>query len=128
MLITRRVDFSASHVCRQPDPASPENRPHGHNFVAEVTLSGQPDPVTGMVFDLKQLKEILHREVVEPYDHRFLNHEVPPFDQVVPSPENIARNIWERLAPQFAGDRLRLHSVRLYETDDLFVECFGEDA
>jgi 6-pyruvoyltetrahydropterin/6-carboxytetrahydropterin synthase len=128
MLITRRVEFSASHVCHQPDPDAPENRPHGHNFVAEVTLRGTPDPTTGMVFDLKQLKEILNREVVEPYDHRFLNHEVPPFDSVVPTVENIARDMWRRLQPHFATDGLSLHSVRVFETDDLFVDYYGDDA
>jgi len=127
MLITRRVEFSASHVCRFPDPAAAENRLHGHNFIAEITLDGQPDPVTGMVFDLKELKQILHREVVEPYDHRFLNHEVPPFDQTVPTPENIVRDIWRRVAPHFSRDGLRLHSIRLYETEDLFVDCFAGD-
>ena len=69
----------------------------------EVSLEGQPDPVTGMVLDLKELKEILNREVVEPYDHRFLNYEVPPFDRVVPTTENIARDIWQ--PPGAASDR-----------------------
>lgn len=101
---------------------------HGHNYVAEITLDGQPDPVTGMVFDLKDLKQIVQDEIVQPYDHRFLNHEVPPFDAVVPTTENIARDIWRRLAPHFAVPPARLHCVRLYETDDLFVDCFGEDA
>jgi len=128
MLITRKVEFSSSHVCRHPDPAAMENRPHGHNFVAEITLDGQPDPVTGMVFDLKDLKQILEQEIVEPYDHRFLNHEVPPFDRVVPTVENIARDICRRLAPHFGNSGPRLHSVRLYETEDLFVDCVaGED-
>ena len=74
----------------------------------EVTLEGEPDPVTGMVLDLKALKEILNHEVIEPFDHRFLNHEVQPFDRVVPTPENIAREIWRRLAPHFAGGGPRL--------------------
>ena len=64
---------------------------------------GEPDPVTGMVLDLKELKEILNREVVEPYDHRFLNYEVPPFDRVIPTTENIARDIWRRLEPHLSG-------------------------
>ena len=55
-----------------------------------------------MVLDLKELKEILNREIVEPYDHRFLNYEVPPFDRVVPTTENIARDIWRRLEPRLA--------------------------
>ena len=72
---------------------------HGHNYVVEVTVEGEPDPVTGMVFDLRELKEILNREVVEPMDHRFLNREVPPFDHVVPTTENLAMEIWKRLRP-----------------------------
>ena len=83
MFITRKVEFSASHVCRNPQLSDEQNRElygmaanpngHGHNYVVEVTLRGEPDPVTGMVLDLKELKNILNREVVEPYDHRFLN-------------------------------------------------------
>src|SRR5580658_10962255 len=100
MYITRKAEFSASHVCRLKDWSDEENRRafgedahphgHGHNYVVEVTLEGEPDPVTGMVFDLRELKEIINAEVVDPMDHRFLNHEVPPFDRVVPTTENIA--------------------------------------
>ena len=137
MLITRRVEFSASHHCCLPGLSHEQNRQlygeaanphgHGHNFVAEITLAGRPDPVTGMVFDLKRLKEVLHREIVEPFDHRFLNYEAPPFDKVVPTAENIAREIWRRLAPHFTGPDARLHAVRLYETEDTFVDYSGED-
>ena len=110
MVITRKVEFSASHVCRDPALSDEENQRiygmaanphgHGHNYVVEVSLAGDPDPVTGMVLDLKELKEILKREIVEPYDHRFLNYEVPPFDRVVPTTENIARR---HLAPPGAA-------------------------
>ena len=99
---------------------------HGHNYVVEVTLEGDPDPVSGMVYDLKRLKDILHSEVVEPFDHRFLNREVAPFDHVVPTPENVAHEIWRRLKPRLDGSGARLHSVRLYETEDLYVDCFGD--
>jgi 6-pyruvoyltetrahydropterin/6-carboxytetrahydropterin synthase len=94
--------------------------------VVEVSLLGDPDPVTGMVLDLKELKEILNREIVAPYDHRFLNYEVPPFDRVVPTTENIARDIWQRLEGPLNGPRHQLHSVRVYETPDLYVDYFGE--
>jgi 6-pyruvoyltetrahydropterin/6-carboxytetrahydropterin synthase len=94
--------------------------------VVEVGLEGEPDPVTGMVLDLKELKEILNREIVAPYDHRFLNYEAAPFDRVVPTAENLAREIWRRLEPHLRGERGRLYSVRLYETPDLFVDYFGE--
>jgi 6-pyruvoyltetrahydropterin/6-carboxytetrahydropterin synthase len=136
MVITRKVEFSASHVCRNPALTEEENRRlfgpaanphgHGHNYVLEVSLQGDPDPVTGMVLDLKELKDVLNREVVEPYDHRFLNYEVPPFDRVIPTTENIARDIWRRLEPHLCNEKVRLHSVRVYETPDLYVDYFGE--
>ena len=138
MLITRKVEFSASHVCRNPALTTRENEDlfgaaanphgHGHNYVLEVTVEGDPDPATGMVLDLKRLKEILNREVVEPYDHRFLNYEVAPFDRVIPTVEQIAMDIWRRLEPQLRSPRHRLHGVRLYETADLYVDYFGETA
>ena len=136
MLITRKVEFSASHVCRNPELSDEENRRvfgmaanpygHGHNYVLEVSVEGQPDPVTGMVLDLKELKEVLNREVVQPYDHRFLNREVPPFDRVIPTAENIARDIWQRLDPHLSSLGRKLQLVRLYETPDLYVDYLGE--
>jgi 6-pyruvoyltetrahydropterin/6-carboxytetrahydropterin synthase len=92
----------------------------------EVTLEGDPDPVTGMVFDLRELKEILNQEVVDPMDHRFLNREVPPFDRVIPTTENIAVEIWRRLAPRIRSPHARLANVRVYETHDLYVDYGGE--
>lgn len=138
MLITRKVEFSASHVCASPRLSERENREifgpaanphgHGHNYVVEVTLEGGPDPVTGMVMDLKQLKDILEREVVRVYDHRFLNREVPPFDSVVPTVENIAMDIWRRLEPSLTAARHRLHTVRVWESADLGAEYSGSAA
>lgn len=138
MLITRKAEFSASHLCRRPELSEEENQAvygaaanrhgHGHNFMVEVTLEGEPDPATGMLFDLKRLKEILDREVVGPFDHRFLNYEVPPFDRVVPTPENLAIEIWKRIAPHFQETRARLHGIRVYETEDLYVDYFGGKA
>lgn len=135
MLVTRRVDFSASHVCAQPSLSEEENRAlygvaanpkgHGHNYVLEVTVDGAPDPATGMVFDLKRLKEIINEAVVAPMDHRFLNFEVAPFDRVAPTAENVAVEIWNRLDPYFKGEQARLHNVRLFETEDLFVDYGG---
>ncbi len=136
MVITRKVEFSASHVCRNPQLSEQENRRlfgpaanprgHGHNYVVEVSVAGEPDAVTGMVMDLKELKEILNREIVEPYDHRFLNYETPPFDRVIPTPENIARDIWARLENNVGNGKRKLHAVRVYETPDLFVDYQGE--
>lgn len=135
MLITRKIEFSASHVCARPELSAEENRRlygeaanphgHGHNYVVEVTLEGSPHPATGMVMDLKELKEVLNREVVEPMDHRFLNYEVPPFDKVVPTVENLAVEIWNRIEKPLRTSSGRLHAVRVYETPDLYADYFG---
>ncbi len=132
MLLTRKAEFSASHVCRNPVWTEAENQAvygananpngHGHNYVLEVTIAGEPDATTGMVFDLRELKDILNDKVVEPMDHRFLNYEVPPFDKIVPTTENIAAEIWRRLEPEVRRAHARLHNVRLYETTDLYVD------
>lgn len=138
MFVTRRTDFSASHICAQPSLNEEQNqqlygaganpRGHGHNYVLEVTLEGEPDPVTGMVFDLKRLKEIINEAVVQPIDHRFLNYEVSPFDRIVPTAENVAVEIWRRLEPHFRSGPAHLHNVRLYETEDLYVDYAGGPA
>ena len=135
MFLTRKAEFSASHICANPAWSADRNQAdygnnanpngHGHNYVLEVTLTGDPDPVTGMVFDLRELKEILNREVVDPMDHRFLNKEVPPFDRVIPTTENLAVEIWKRIEPQIRRKDVRLHNVRLFETPELFVDYGG---
>ena len=130
VLITRKAEFSASHFLANPDWSEERNREafgdesktHGHNYVIEVTVAGQVDPSHGMIMDLKELKEIMNREVVEPWDHRHLNHETPPFDRVIPTTENVAREAWARLAPEVEKQGCRLHSIRLYETPDLYVD------
>jgi len=136
MLITRRIEFSASHFCYNASLSEEENRAlygaaanrrgHGHNYVVEVTLEGSPDATTGMVLDLKRLKEILDREVIGPMDHRFLNYEVPPFDRVVPTAENLAREVWNRIEPHVRTANTRLHGVRVHETEDLYVDYYGD--
>jgi 6-pyruvoyltetrahydropterin/6-carboxytetrahydropterin synthase len=89
-----------------------------------VTVEGEVDPVSGFVVDLKELKEILEREVVSVYDHRHLNLEVPEFGQRVPTTENIAIAIWERLEGKIPN--AKLHRVRVYEMPDLFADYYGE--
>ena len=71
--------------------------------------------------DLKDLKQILEEEVVTPMDHRFLNYEVPPFDRIIPTAENVAAEIWRRLDPRI-GQGAKLAKVRLFETTDLYVD------
>jgi 6-pyruvoyltetrahydropterin/6-carboxytetrahydropterin synthase len=97
---------------------------HGHNYTLEVTVKGDIDPTTGFVVDLKQLKEILNSEVVDAMDHRHLNKEVPEFANQIPTTENLAITIWNRLHSKMR--RARLHRVRVYEMPDLFVDYYGE--
>ena len=107
--ITRRLHFSAAHRLARPDWSEEQNRRvfgdcanpnwHGHNYDLEVTVSGPVDPATGYVMDLKALKDLVNRRVVDDLDHRNLNLEVPWLDGVIPSTENLAVRIWERIAP-----------------------------
>jgi len=117
--LTRAIEFSTSLRCVRPDLSDAENealygeaaRQHGHNYRLEVTLRGEPDPATGMVIDLKDVQEILEREIMERFDHRDLNRDTPYFEKRAPTPENLARVI-ERILlaalPSGMLDRLRL--------------------
>jgi 6-pyruvoyltetrahydropterin/6-carboxytetrahydropterin synthase len=86
---------------------------------------GEINPQTGFVVDLKQLKDVMHSEVVDVYDHRHLNLEVPEFRDRVPTVENIAVSAWERLDGKIPGARLA--RVRVYETPDLYADFFGPE-
>jgi len=131
--LTRKIEFSASHFYWNPAWSEQENHRvfgkcanrhgHGHNYVLEVTVAGEPDPVTGMVLDLKELKDILRREVSARMDHRHLNYEVRELEGKIPTTENIAAVIWNLL--QAAIPQGRLHRVRLYESPELYVDCYG---
>jgi 6-pyruvoyltetrahydropterin/6-carboxytetrahydropterin synthase len=132
--LTRRAEFSASHYYHNPQMTPEENRRifgkcnnphgHGHNYTLEVTVSGEVDARTGMVVDLKQLKKILEAEVLQMFDHRFLNKELPVFASKIPTTENIAIEIWNLLAAKLTV--ARLHRIRLYESPDLYVDYYGE--
>lgn len=134
VFLTRQAEFAASHFYHNPALSAEENRRlfgscnppngHGHNYILQVTVKGDVNTVTGMVLDLKELKEILEREVMDAMDHRFLNHEVPVFATTIPTTENLAIEIWRRLSPRITTGAL--HRVRLYETQDLFVDYYGE--
>ena len=100
---------------------------HGHNYVVEVTVEGNPDQLTGMVMDLKKLDDILNEKVIAPMDHRFLNFEVKPFDEIVPTTENLAQEIWNRLRPVLDTPTTSLSKVRVFETADLYVEISASE-
>jgi 6-pyruvoyltetrahydropterin/6-carboxytetrahydropterin synthase len=129
--LTRAVEFSTSLRYWNPDLSEAENRKrfgrkasqHGHNYRLEVTLAGEPDPVTGMVIDLKDLQNVIDREVMVRFDHRDLNRDTPYFDKEPPTPENLVRVI-DRLLRAALPSGL-LHGIRLYEDADTFVELIG---
>jgi 6-pyruvoyltetrahydropterin/6-carboxytetrahydropterin synthase len=137
MIISKKVEFSASHICRAAGLSDAENErvygpaanplSHGHNYIVEVAIQGEPDPVTGMILDLKRLKDVLEERVLSVYDHRLLNREIPSFENLVPTVENIAIDIWQRIERHIdPTGRARLYSVRVHETSELFAEYRGD--
>ena len=135
VFITRQVHFNSAHRLHNPTKSQRWNvekyglctNPHwhGHNYVLEVTVRGQPDPETGYVLDLAELKRILHAAVVDKCDHRNLNTDVPFLRGVIPSTENLVIAFWHEIEPRLPAGKL--HRVRLYETHRNFVEYCGPD-
>jgi len=133
--ITRQVHFNSAHRLYNPTKSQRWNEEkyglctnphwHGHNYVLEVTVRGEPDPETGYIMDLGDLKKILHEAVVDRCDHRNLNDEVPFLRGVIPSTENLVIAFWNQIAPHIHAGRL--HCVRLYETPRNFAEYHGPD-
>lgn len=129
VLLNKRIEFAASHRYIKPEWDETKNRAvfglcynppaHGHNYMLEVTVSGEIDPVTGMVVNLFDLKRVL-LDVLEEFDHKNLNLDMPYFKDRVPTSENFARLLWTKLAPQ--PDIGVLHTVRLSEDEDLYAE------
>ena len=127
--LIRRVRFAAAHRYRRPDWSEEKNaevfglcaRPnyHGHTYTCSVTVEGEVDPVTGFVMDLGKLDRVLEAEVVSRFDHRNINLDVPEFAEgkLVPTGENLARFIFERV--QSALGAVRVRSVQIDEDESL---------
>jgi 6-pyruvoyltetrahydropterin/6-carboxytetrahydropterin synthase len=130
--LTRAIEFSTSLRYWNPALGEAENRrlfgarasQHGHNYRLEVTLRGEPDPKTGMVLDLKDLQDVLDREVMARFDHRDLNCDTPYFDKEPPTPENFVRVIRRLLAAALPPGLL--DRIRLQEDPDTWVEWVDE--
>jgi 6-pyruvoyltetrahydropterin/6-carboxytetrahydropterin synthase len=134
--LTRRVRFAAAHRYRRPDWDDAKNeatfglcaRPayHGHSYTCDVTVAGDIDPVTGFAVDLAKLDAVLRREVVERFDHRNINVEIPDFvdGALVPTGENLARFIFDRVQAAIAGSA-RVKEVRVAEDDTLSASYRG---
>jgi 6-pyruvoyltetrahydropterin/6-carboxytetrahydropterin synthase len=127
--ITRAIEFSSSLRLRRGDLSDAENRRlfgraadrHGHNYRLEVSLRGEPDRRTGMLVDLKQVKDLLEREVMARFDHRDLNDDTDLFEKRPPTAENFARVLFELLDRALPAGLLE--RVRLYEGPDHWVDA-----
>lgn len=135
MIVTARLTFSAAHRLHNPDRDAEWNKRtydkcdnpkgHGHNYALVVSVKGRVDPETGMVIDLKKLKDIVRDRVLDRVDHQNLNEDVDFLQGVIPTAENLARAFWHELAP--AIDEGSLYEVALQETEKNSVIYRGED-
>jgi 6-pyruvoyltetrahydropterin/6-carboxytetrahydropterin synthase len=134
--LTIRTHFAAAHRLARPELSQEENeqiygkcaRPHGHghNYLVDITVRGAIDPRTGMVCDLSALQRLVDDLVVEPFDHTFLNKDVPFFAECVPTAENIALHIADRLSSPIKAIGAQLHKVRLQESPNNAAEVYAE--
>ncbi|TVR80733.1 MAG: 6-carboxytetrahydropterin synthase [Chitinophagaceae bacterium] len=132
--LTRRETFNAAHKLFNPKWSEEKNRSvfgkcantnwHGHNYQLFVTVKGTPDPDTGFIINVKELGTLIKEKVIDKLDHRNLNMDVPFLDGIMPSTENLVIAIWKELELNIKG--CSLHSVKLYETENIYAEYFGE--
>jgi 6-pyruvoyltetrahydropterin/6-carboxytetrahydropterin synthase len=134
--IQRRERFSAAHQLSNPNWSEEKNREvfglcanpyyHGHNFSLIVTVKGEINPDTGFVMDLQVLRDHIRKNVIDHVDHRNLNIDVPFMKGKMASTEVLAVEIWKILDPLINGEGALLHCIRLEETENNFVEYYGE--
>ena len=130
----RRYRFAASHRLHSDELSAEENARvygkcnnpygHGHNYVVEISVSGTPDPATGMIANLADLDGFVEREVIEAFDHKSLNEDVPAFRGKVPTTENVCREIYQHLKH---FPKAKLERVRVEETSNNAFEYAGEE-
>jgi 6-pyruvoyltetrahydropterin/6-carboxytetrahydropterin synthase len=130
----RRYRFAASHRLHSSQFSEEENcrvygkcaNPfsHGHNYVVEVSLSGEVDPATGMIANLADLDSFVEHQIIEPFDHRYLNEEVAAFRETVPTTENLCIEIFRRLQ---SFSKAKLERVRIEETVNNSFEYAGDN-
>lgn len=127
--LTKRIEFSASHRYFKAEWDEERNRrvfgpcfqEHGHNYLLEVTLGGQVDPVTGMIINLYDLKHIV-TDVLEEFDHKHLNFDMPYFERLVPTTENLALVLWRKFRER--PETRDIASIRLCEGENLWAELY----
>ncbi len=135
IFVTRKAHFNAAHRLHNPGKSDEWNEEtfgkcnnpnwHGHNYVIEVTVAGEPNPETGYVIDLGRLKSIINDRILEPCDHKNLNLEVEFLEGVIPTSENLVKAFFEELEEdvnEAAQGNSTLYSVKLYETERNIAE------
>ncbi len=135
IFITRRERFNAAHKLYREDWTAEKNTQtfgkcanpnwHGHNYELFVTIKGEINPETGFVIDLKDLKKIITQQIIEPLDHKNINLDVDFMKGKLASTEVLAIEIWHQLKPHIEQYGAQLHSIKLYETENNYVEYFG---
>ncbi len=136
MYITRKERFNAAHRLFREDYSGEKNLEifgkcsnpnwHGHNYDLYVTVKGNVDQETGFVVNLKKLSQLIRRHIIDKIDHKNINLEVDFMKGKMASSENIALSIWQELEEPVKAINAELHCVKLYETENNFVEYYGE--
>jgi len=134
--ITRKEHFNAAHKLWREDWSEEKNFEvfgkcanknwHGHNYTLYVTLKGTIDKETGYIANLKELSNTIKKYILDVIDHRNLNLDVPFMKGKMASTEILTMEIWKQLQPHVEHTNCKLHSVKLYETENNFAEYFGE--
>lgn len=133
--ITRREYFNAAHKLWNPDWSSEKNKEifgkcsnenwHGHNYELFVTVKGAPKPETGYIIDLRELSDLLKEKVIKVIDHKNINLDVPFMKGKMASTENLVLEIWDQICEPIKTLGAELHSIKLCETENNYVEYFG---
>lgn len=135
--ITRKERFNAAHKLYKPEWSEEKNKEvfgkcsnpnwHGHNYELFITVKGMPNPETGFVIDLKVLSQIVKEKVIDPLDHKNINLDVKFMQGIMAFTEMLAVQIWNQLYDAINSQGAMLHAVKLYETENNFVEYFGNE-
>ena len=136
VFVTRRERFNAAHKLWRPEWSDEKNEEvfgkcsnknwHGHNYELFVTIKGQPDENTGFVMDLKDLSREIKERIIDKLDHRNINLDVAFMKGEMASTEILAMKIWDELEEPIRSYGAALHSIKLVETENNFVEYYGK--
>ncbi len=134
--VTRKEHFNAAHKVHRSDWSLAKNAEvfgkcanpnwHGHNYNLYVTVKGNPNPDTGFVVDLKRLSILIREKITDVLDHKNLNEDDTFMKGLIPTTEHLAIEIWKQISDSIIALGGHLHCIKLYETENNYVEYFGE--